>query len=95
MDEPSVSIRWITDPKQSRAGASMFPVLDHYRSRGDSNRLWEEAFETLKSGIIDGMGESLAKRNSQSGRRQSYHQEEELQVEKDLLVIRRYNRRLL
>ena len=48
-----------------------------------------------KSGIIEGMGGSQAKRNSQNGRRQSYHHEEELQVGKDLLVIRRYNRRHL
>ena len=88
VDEPSVSIRWITDPKQSRVGACSFPVLDHHRSRGDRDRLWEEAFETLKSGIFEGMGGSLAKLNSQNGRRQSYHHEEELQIGKDLFVIR-------
>ena len=40
----------------------------------------------LKSGIIEGMGESLAKRNSQSGRRQSYYHEEELQVGRKIFL---------
>ena len=49
----------------------------------------------LRAASLRGWGGSLAKRNSQNGRRQSYHHKEEFQVGKDLFVIRRYNWRLL